>query len=162
MQELSKHRGIGSAKASVIASAMELGRRLASEGVTHKKAPRIMQSQDAYDILKPLLEGKTTEEFWVLLLTQKRTLIRKQQISKGGIARTTVDPRVIFKSALEYHAATLVLAHNHPSGSAAPSSADIAITDTLLAGAKTLDLKILDHIIVGEGCYFSFADEAMM
>lgn len=160
VQELTKYRGIGLAKAATIVSAMELGRRL-QEGQKQDK-PKIKDPLSAYKLIKPYLSGKLTEECWVMLLSRNSKLIKNYQISRGGLAKTVIDPKVVFKAALEYHAHAIILAHNHPSGNLNPSAADIELTQNLLKGGKYLDIKILDHLIVTEESYFSFSDNNLI
>ena len=159
VQELTQYRGIGHAKAAIIASAIELGRRM---GQKKTLKPPIQSARTAYELIKPHLEGKITEECWVMLLNRQRRLIKNYQVSKGGLAKTTIDPKVIFKVALEYHAHAMIIAHNHPSGNLNPSAADIDVTTALLEGGKYLDIRVLDHLIVTEEGYFSFCDHSLM
>jgi DNA repair protein RadC len=159
VQELIQYRGIGHAKAAIIASAMELSKRMEEK---HAVRPRIQDSRSAYELIKPHLVGKLTEECWIMLVNRQSKLIKNYQISKGGLAKTTIDPKVIFKIALEYYAHGIILAHNHPSGNPNPSSADIDLTTTILQGGKYLDIKVLDHLIVTDENYFSFCDNSLI
>ena len=159
-QELKTYRGIGPAKAAIIASAMELTKRI--KKTRTPATPKITTSRSAYQLLRPKLADKLTEECWIILLTRNRNLIQLKQISKGGITRTTVDPKVIFKAALEYHAPALILAHNHPSGNPNPSSADIILTDNLTKAGQHLEITLLDHLILTENAYFSFLDKGLI
>lgn len=159
VQELTQYRGIGHAKAAIIASAIELSKRM---GEKHIAKPPIQGSRAAYELIKPHLESKLTEECWVMLLNRQCKLLKNHQISRGGLAKTTIDPKVVFKVALEYHAHAIIIAHNHPSGNLKPSAADIDVTTTILQGGKYLDIKVLDHLIVTEEGYFSFCDNSLM
>jgi len=158
--ELQKINGIGEAKAVTIASAMELAKRR-EKALTYLK-PIINTAKLAYQIMKPELIGKVTEEFWVLILNRAQRLLKKCQISKGGLAKTTADPRTIFKSALEHNATNIILMHNHPSGDPAPSPADIALTKSLVKTSRILDIQIADHVIFADSEFFSFENCGIM
>ena len=123
---------------------------------------RISSSKDAFLILQPIIGDLAHEEFWVLFLTNSNKVLRKEQVSKGGFTGTLVDVRIVMKLAIEIGAVAMVLAHNHPSGTLKPSKADKQLTSKLDIAAKSLDIKILDHIIVTEKAYFSFADEGLL
>ena len=159
VRELMKYKGIGEAKAISIAAAMELVNRKRFE---KKPKRKITSSRDVYEEMYPNLEDKSQEEFWVILLDRKSTIIDKKPISKGGVNATVVDPRVIFKLALEVLASSLILVHNHPSGNTNPSDMDISITNKIKNGALLMDMSLLDHIIFAGSEYFSFADEGMI
>lgn len=152
--------GIGSAKAIAIVAALELGRRRRSEQTP--SLPEIHSSQMAYEYILPYLEDLRHEEFWVVYMNKKNRVLKCVPISKGGISETVVDNRIIFSIALKALASSLILFHNHPSGSPKPSQADHQITKKLSIAAEMLDLKILDHLIIGDQCYFSFADEGKL
>lgn len=157
IKELQKFKGIGEAKAVTIVSAMELGRRRKPHDTIQR--PRIESSRDIYNLMKTELFDKLIEEFWIILLTRTNYVIKKHIISTGGTAQLAVDPKVIFKTALEHHAASIILVHNHPSNNLQPSQQDIQLTERIVKGGKILDIPILDHIIFTENGYFSFADE---
>ena len=160
VKELSKFKGIGEAKAIAIVAALELGRR--RKEVENDGPQKISSSKDAYLMLKSEFEDLPHEEFWVLLLNRANFVIGKHFISKGGQAGTVVDPKIIFKIALEHNAAYIVLAHNHPSGNLKPSAADISITKKLKESGLLLELPIFDHLIITDQSYLSLADEALM
>ncbi len=160
VKDLCKFKGIGEAKAISIITALEIGRRRAAQGLIEK--PKIISSQDAFVLLQSIMGDSKVEEFWVLYLNQGNFIVRKEQISKGGISQTAVDIRVILKSALEEMATGLILAHNHPSGSLNPSHSDHQLTQKVIEAAKTLDIQVLDHLIITQKAYFSFADEGML
>ncbi len=160
VKELMKFKGIGEAKAVSIAAALELGRRR-SEGDTLSRK-RITSSKDAFLILHPIIGDLGHEEFWVLFLSNSNKILRNEQVSKGGITGTLVDVRMVLKTALEYNAVGMILGHNHPSGTLKPSQADKAITTKLKTAAQSLDIQVLDHIIVTEKTYFSFADDGIL
>jgi DNA repair protein RadC len=160
VKDLMKFHGIGEAKAVSIIAALEIGRRRKVEQPTEKL--KIRNSTDSYDILYPMLADKPLEEFWILLLNQKNNVMSKHLISKGGVSGTMVDVRVILKLALEELACSIVLAHNHPSGSVRPSHQDKNLTQKICKATNMLDIKVLDHIIIGEEDYFSFADDNLL
>lgn len=153
-------KGIGEAKAIAIAAALEIGRRRQLAEPSLK--PHIQSSYDAYNLIAPRLNDINHEEFWILLLNQRGRLIKKMRVSSGGISQTLVDPKLIFKKALDCFASKIILVHNHPSGGLKPSLQDIRVTKKLIEGGKLLDILIDDHLIISENGYFSFADEGMM
>jgi len=155
--DLRQIEGIGKGKAVQILAMMELGRRR-SESEVFAKA-KISTSRDAYDILHAVLGDLPYEEFWMLILNKANKVIRKIKISEGGISGTVVDPKKIFKISLDFHASSIILGHNHPSGNLQPSEADIKITKKLKDSGILLDISVLDHLIIGDDRYYSFADE---
>ncbi|BAO54259.1 RadC family protein [Nonlabens marinus] len=160
LKELMKHKGIGEAKAITIAAAMELGRRRAME--MPDRVFKITCSQDVFKILQPVMGELEHEEFWTLLLDNSHKVLEKHQVSKGGITATHVDSRLIFKKALEAGAVAVIIAHNHPSGTLIPSTADKQITSKIIQAGETLDIKVLDHIIITQQDYYSFADNGIL
>lgn len=157
---LKTFNGIGEAKAVSIAAAMELGKRRKEADVfNHNK---ITGSKDAADFFFPLLGDLNHEEFWVLLLNRGNKIIDSFMISQGGISGTVIDVRLILKTALEKLASSMILCHNHPSGTMQASDADIKITAKINNAAKIMDITVLDHIIIGQNRYLSFADEGML
>ena len=152
-------RGIGHAKAVTIIAALELGRRRKTTGEPRKK---IVTSMDAYEQFLPLLSDLNHEETWALLTDRSNQVISTLQVSRGGIAGTVVDIRLILREALTRYATGLFLGHNHPSGNLAPSPQDVSITKKLKEAALYMDIVLLDHIIVGGDAYFSFADEGIL
>lgn len=160
LKHLMEFNGIGEAKAITITAALELGRRRKFEDAA--KQEKITSSRDVYDIMQPVLGELSHEEFWVIYLNNSNKVLQKQQLSKGGITGTLVDVRLVLKQALEVGATALVLCHNHPSGTLKASEADKKITQKLKTAGLTLDIKVLDHIIITEKAYFSFADETIL
>jgi DNA repair protein RadC len=156
INDLKKVKGIGEAKAITIAAALELGRRRKDEDA--KQIEIVKTSREVFNYFEPLLADLPHEEFWILLLARNRKVIARIKISEGGIAGTVVDTKIIFKHAIENLASYIVLCHNHPSGNLQPSTADIQITKNLKNAAKLLDIDIVDHIIIGNNKYYSFAD----
>jgi DNA repair protein RadC len=158
--DLMKIRGIGPARAIQITAALELGkRRNESEALVKEK---ISCSRDAFEVLRSAMGDQPYEEFWILILNKANRVIRKCCISEGGISGTVVDPKKIFKIALDHHASSIILGHNHPSGNIQPSEADQKITRKIRDSGTMLDIAVLDHIIVGDGVYYSFADEGLI
>lgn len=160
VKDLMKIKGIGEAKAITIISALELGRR--RKDFQAEEKPKISGSADAFEILKADLLDIPHEAFWILLLNRANRVIKKHQISQGGVAGTVADPKIIFKVAVEELASGIILAHNHPSGNLTASQADIDLTKKLKESGKLLDIQVLDHLIVAGKKYFSFADEGLM
>ena len=155
-----KFKGIGEAKAISVAAALEIGRRKASQEIPEKIS--IKSSAEAFAVFFPHLSDLRTEEFWVIFLNQKNQIIYKSQISKGGITGTIVDVRVLFKIALEHFATSIIVAHNHPTGNLKPSDADLKITRNIKNAGEILDIKLADHLIIGENAFFSFQDEGLL
>ncbi|WP_194851068.1 RadC family protein [Nonlabens antarcticus] len=160
LKELMKHKGIGQAKAVTIVAAMELGRRRAME--MPERIVKITCSHDVFKILQPIMGELMHEEFWILLMDNNHKVLEKHQISKGGITATHVDSRLIFKKAIEAGAVAIIMAHNHPSGTLKPSTADRDITSRIITAGVTLDIKVLDHIIITQQDYYSFADNDIL
>ncbi len=153
-------KGIGTAKAVSIVAALELGKRRLKEQALERE--KITSSKNAYEVLVPFLTDKYSEEFRIILLDNSNKVINNIVIGKGGFSSTTADAKVIFKEALQNSASSIILAHNHPSGNKNPSNADINLTKKLIEAGKHLDIKILDHIIVVNDGYFSFADDGII
>jgi len=152
--------GIGEAKAISIIAALELGRRrLATVGL---ERPKITNSRDAFTILHPHLGDLAHEEFWVLILSRSNKVLKSERISIGGVSGTVADVKIIFKRAIEALASAIILAHNHPSGNLRPSQADKQLTKKMVQAGKYLDVQVLDHLIVTDSGYYSFADEGEM
>lgn len=160
VKDLKKIKGIGEAKAISIVSALELGRRRKDSDFSEKV--KITCSNDIYQIMKPELLDKQKEEFWIILLNRANGLIKKEQVSSGGISGTVADPKIIFKAALDQYASSIILIHNHPSGNLKPSRADIELTNKMKTAGKLLEISILDHIIFGDEGYLSFADDGLL
>jgi DNA repair protein RadC len=158
--ELMKVKGIGEAKAVVIAAALELGRRRQSSALFEK--PIVNSSRDIALHLQTVLKDYRHEVFAVLFLNRANKVNHFEILSEGGLTGTVADPRVILKRALEQDAVSLILCHNHPSGNLKPSRADEELTNKIRQASAFLDIKLLDHIIVSENGYYSFADEGMI
>lgn len=158
--QLVHFKGIGDAKAIAIVAAMELARRRRAEEAA--ELYKITSSNSIFEIMQPILGELPHEEFWIIYLNNSNKVILKTQLSKGGITGTLVDVRLVFKTALEIGATGVILCHNHPSGALKPSDADKQITRKLKSAGENLDIKILDHVIVTETAWFSFADEGIL
>lgn len=160
IKDLMQFKGIGEAKAITIAAALELGRRRrAGEALNQNK---ITSSQSVFELMQPVIGELPHEEFWIVYLNNSNKVLQTSQLSKGGITGTLVDVRLAFKNALQLGAVAIILAHNHPSGTLKPSQPDIKLTQKLKTAGESLDIKVLDHLIITEKAYFSFADESMM
>lgn len=152
--------GVGPAKAVKIKAALEIGKRMQFQN--HEKAPVCSSSREAYECIQEDLLALAHEEFWVIYLNQQHRLLKKSCLSKGGIAQSTVDIRLLFKSALVLGATALIVVHNHPSGELVPSDADKQVTEKIKTAGHQLDIRLLDHLIVSEKGYFSFADQNIL
>lgn len=159
VKELSKFKGIGEAKAIAIVAALELGRR--RKDIVAVKQQKITSSIDAHLVIKADLADLPHEEFWVILMNRANVVIGKHFISKGGQGATVVDPKVIFKLALEHNAAAMILVHNHPSGNLKASQADISITKNMIALGKLMEVSVFDHLIVYNDSFLSLMDEGL-
>lgn len=160
LAQLTNFKGIGEAKAIAIIAALELGRRRRAEDTV--ELTKITSSKIVFEIMQPIIGELPHEEFWVLFLNNSNKVILKSQLSKGGISGTIVDVRLVFKLALENGATGLILCHNHPSGGLIPSEADKQITKKIKQAGDSLDVKVLDHLIITETKYYSFADEGIL
>jgi DNA repair protein RadC len=157
--QLMLFKGIGEAKAISIIAAMELGRRRRTEDAV--ELTKVTSSKVIFEIMQPIIGELPHEEFWIIYLNNSNKILSKSQLSKGGITGTLVDVRIVFKSALEMGATSLILCHNHPSGTLVPSDADKHITKKLKIAGDSLEIKVLDHLIITETNYFSFVDEGV-
>lgn len=160
ISDFKKVKGIGEARAINIITAMELGRR--RKETQSAKTPVISSSKDAYEVLYPYLADRQSETFYAAYLNQANKVLSVKQIGEGGISFTPVDIRMIFIKALEMGAVRFVVGHNHPSGTLKPSEADRTLTQKVAKSGEILDIKVLDHIIIGDKGYYSFADEGLL
>lgn len=156
-KDLQRFKGVGEAKAVTIAAALELGRRRQLSDL--RQRPRITCSRDAFNAIASRLTDLHHEEFWLLLLNRANEVFAREQLSIGGASATVVDLKIVFKAAIDARAAAIIAVHNHPSGNLDPSRADIELTERLKQAGKVFDLPLLDHLIVSERGYYSFADE---
>lgn len=157
IHDLCQYNGIGPAKAITILAATELGRRRQADNEDERA--KIMQSSDIYSQMVPILRDATTEEAWVLLLNNNHRLIKKLRISSGGLTETLVDIRIVLKEALIANATAIILCHNHPSGNCRPSRADDELTRRLATACQTMRMKLVDHVVIVDGDYYSYGDE---
>lgn len=158
--DLIEFKGIGEAKAVTIVAALELGRRRRGTEIIEKK--KISSSNSVFEVMQPIIGELPHEEFWIIYLNNSNKILQKTLLSKGGITGTLVDIRLVLKTALKLGAVGLILIHNHPSGALKPSQADKQITHKLKKAGESLDIKVLDHVIITEKAYFSFADESLL
>ncbi|MCE1197583.1 MAG: DNA repair protein RadC [Marinilabiliales bacterium] len=159
-EELMQFNGIGNAKALTLIAALELGRRRNQSEILERK--KISGSSDAAGFLRSEIGDLAHEEFWVLFLNRQNKIAGKQKLSQGGMTGTVIDVRLVLKAALDRHATSLILCHNHPSGNLEPSDADKKITRQLKEAARLMDIPVLDHLIVTQAGHFSFADEGLL
>lgn len=157
IDDLQKLKGVGVAKAINIMAALELGRRRKSSDINDEQV--IRSSTDVYNIFHPLLSDLNYEEFWLIYLNRSNRIISRLKISQGGISGTITDVRLIMKKALELLASSIIICHNHPSGNSEPSEADKRITAKIKDAAAYFDISLLDHLIVTQNSYYSFADK---
>ncbi|MEI6143770.1 MAG: DNA repair protein RadC [Mariniphaga sp.] len=160
IEDLKKFKGIGEAKAVSIIAAMELGRRRNHSDVL--ELDKITGSKDAARYFRPIMGDLPHEEFWALFLNRQNKIIDKQRLSQGGLTGTVIDVRLVLKMALEKHATSIIFAHNHPSGNLDPSDADKKITRQLKESGKIMDIPLIDHLIITQGGYYSFADQGTL
>ncbi len=160
VKELAKEKGMGEVKAITLVAALELGRRRREAEAMRKE--KIITSQDAVNIMQPHLADLIHEEFWLLLLNRAHIVINKKKVSSGGVSGTVVDPKMVFKLAIENNASSIILCHNHPSGNNKPSDADISLTRKLKEAGNLLEITIIDHVIIAGASFYSFADEGMI
>ncbi|KFF01231.1 hypothetical protein IX39_11640 [Chryseobacterium formosense] len=160
IKDLMKFKGVGEVKAISIATALEIGKRRAAQEIPEK--PQISSSRNAYDLLKLHLADLRTEEFWALFLNQNNKVIHIAQLTQGGINQSIVDIRILFKTALEHFSTGIIISHNHPSGSLKPSSEDITITKKVKEAGDLMSIQLLDHLIITQNSYLSFADEGLL
>ncbi len=160
LHELTAYRGIGPAKAITIMAAMELGRRRAASRPADR--PQITSSQSIYDLMAEKLRDLHTEECHVILLNNALRLIGTKCVSRGGLTGTTVDVRLVLREALLVRATSIALCHNHPSGTLKPSRADDELTRRLSEAAAQVDIKLIDHLIITDGAYYSYNDQGRL
>ncbi|MBS1548932.1 MAG: DNA repair protein RadC [Bacteroidetes bacterium] len=160
ISDLMKFKGVGEAKAIAIATALEIGRRRASQEIPEKI--QMKSADDVFKVLHPLMGDLRTEEFWVIYVNHHNKIIGKEKISQGGISGTVVDVRLIFKRALEHLATGIFIAHNHPSGNLKPSAEDLKITKQIAEAGRIMNVTLIDHLIITQESYLSFANENLL
>ena len=157
IRQLMEYKGVGEAKAITILAACELGKRRQME--SPEERPELSTATRIYNHMHPLMQDLDVEEFWVLYMNQAHQLIKKVRIAHGGISEVTVDVRIIIREAVLCNATIIAACHNHPSGSIRPSTADNALTQQLQKACLLMRLHFMDHIIVADGCYYSYHEE---
>jgi len=160
ISDLIKIKGVGPAKAITLLAALELGRRRA--GMQHPEKIPVKSSATVFQIFHPLMGELEHEEFWLLMLNRANRVVGRYKVSQGGLSGTVIDTRIILKKALDNLASSIIVCHNHPSGNKQPSDADVKITEKLKKAAEMLEIKLLDHVIIADKSYFSFADEGLI
>ena len=160
VRDFSRFKGLGPAKSITVMAALELGKRRKLQERPERSL--IRSSQDIYELFHPLLCDLPTEEFWVLLLNHAARVIDRVRISRGGIDHTTADVRTILREALLQRATQIALVHNHPSGNPRPSNDDAQLTDRVRRAAETMSIRLIDHLVVTDGSYYSFNDEGRL
>ncbi len=160
IDELCEVRGIGPAKAAQIKAAIEIGRKLA--GAPAPERQHLQTSQQVFDYVHARLRNQSREIFIMLLLTVKNKLLKELKLFEGTLNQTQVTPREVLKEAINGKAASVIFVHNHPSGEPLPSADDREMTKQLVAACKTAGIGVLDHVIIGDGRFFSFADEGLL
>lgn len=160
VHDLLKQKGIGPAKAISILAALELGRRRG--GIQQIEKTPVKSSRTVFHLFHPLLGDLEHEEFWLLMLNRANRVLGRFKVSQGGLSGTVIDTRIIMKKALDNLASSIIVCHNHPSGNTQPSDADVKITEKLKKASEMLEIKLLDHVIIADKAYFSFADEGLI
>jgi DNA repair protein RadC len=160
LAELMKFKGIGEAKAITIAAAMELGRRRQDAALIER--PEVRSSRDAWLAIRSAITDLSHEEFWILLLNKSLKIIGKTMLSAGNMDATVVDAKMVFRRALEWQASSIIMCHNHPSGTLRPSQADLDLTNKIKQCGELLGIRVLDHLIIAEKGFYSFADEGQL
>jgi DNA repair protein RadC len=160
ISDLTKLHGIGLARAVTIAAALELGRRRKLAEVP--EIPQIKCSKDVFDLFSPTLSDLPHEEFWILFLNRSNKVINRMKLSQGGISGTVTDVRMVMKKAVECLASGIIVCHNHPSGNLNPSESDTRITQKIKEAGNIMDIQLLDHLIISEKDYYSFADNGLL
>ena len=158
MARMKEIGGIGSVRYASIAAAFELGKRCCLEDPEIDKVP-LTDAGIVFKMMIPRLRGLGHEEFWIILLNRANYVIHKEMVSLGGLSSTVVDPKLVVKKALDKRASGLIMVHNHPSGNPRPGHNDLTETERMKKAANTFDIALLDHIIICDDCYFSFADD---
>jgi DNA repair protein RadC len=160
ISDLTKIRGIGNARAITIAAALELGRR--RKLAEMPDTPQIRSSKDVFDLLSPVLSDLPHEEFWILFLNRSNRVINRMKLSQGGVSGTVTDVRMVMKRAIENLASGIIVCHNHPSGNLSPSESDTRITQKIKEAGTMMDIQLLDHLIITDRDYYSFADNGLL
>ena len=160
LSDLTQFKGVGEAKAIAVIATLELGRRRKLSEVSKLQA--IRGSKDVFEIFNDILTDLDYEEFWAIFLNRGNKILKKYKVSQGGLSGTVTDVRLIVKEAILQLASGIILVHNHPSGNLKPSEQDIELTKKISDAAKYFDINVLDHLIIGGGSYYSFADDGVL
>ncbi|MGD0582235.1 MAG: DNA repair protein RadC [Bacteroidales bacterium] len=160
ISDLRKIRGIGNARAVTIAAALELGRR--RKLAEMPDTPQIKCSRDVFDLIGPLVSDLPHEEFWILFLNRSNKVMNRMKLSQGGVSGTVTDVRIVMKKAIENLASGIIVCHNHPSGNLNPSESDTRITQKIKEAGALMDIQLLDHLIVSDKDFYSFADNGLL
>jgi DNA repair protein RadC len=160
MEELVRIKGVGPAKAIAVMAALELGRR--RSGMQNPGKITVKSSETVFRLFFPLMGDLDHEEFWLLMLNRANRVLGRYKVSQGGLSGTVIDTRIILKKALDNLASSIIVCHNHPSGNKQPSEVDVKITEKLRKAAEIIEIKLLDHVIIADKSYFSFADEGLI
>lgn len=161
LERLCEISGIGPDKAATVSAAFELGRRSEAERVASDRMT-ISSPKDVFRMMLPDMRGLEHEEFWIVFLNRANHVIGKERMSVGGLESTTVDTKAVLRRALDRKASGVIMVHNHPSGSALPGRADITQTDLIRKALRVCDIQLLDHVVVADGGWYSFADETLV
>lgn len=161
LERLCEISGIGPDKAATVSAAFELGRRSEAERVA-SDLMTISSPKDVFRLMLPDMRGLEHEEFWIVFLNRANNVIGKERMSVGGLESTTVDTKAVLRRALDRKASGVIMVHNHPSGSALPGRADITQTDLIRKALRVCDIQLLDHVVVADGGWYSFADETLV
>lgn len=159
MEMVRRFKGVGPAKAVTIAAALQLGQRAKRD---ESQPKTVRTSADAFNYMRPFMEFLDAEEFWIIVLSRSNQIRRAECVSRGGTAATYVDPKMVMKRAIDSMASSIILCHNHPSGNCSPSAQDDALTKRLKSAGEIIDIRVLDHIIVCNDTFYSYADEGRM
>jgi len=160
LSDLTQFKGVGEAKAIAVIATLELGRRRKLSEVSKSQA--IRGSKDVFEIFNDILTDLDYEEFWTIFLNRGNKILKRYKVSQGGLSGTVTDVRLIVKEAILQLASGIILVHNHPSGNLNPSEQDIELTKKISEAAKYFDINVLDHLIIGGGNYYSFADDGVL
>jgi DNA repair protein RadC len=160
VSDLTKLHGIGQARAVTIAAALELGRRRKLAEIP--ESYQIKCSKDVFELFQPILSDLAHEEFWILFLNRSNKVINRMKLSQGGISGTVTDVRIVMKKAIEYLSSGIIVCHNHPSGNLSPSESDNRITMKIKEAGNIMDIQLLDHLIITDKDYYSFADNGLL
>ena len=161
VEKLCSISGIGRSKAVTIAAAFELGRRSAAEKIVQDRVP-VTSPKDVFRMMLPIMRGLDHEECWAVFLNRANYVLGKDRMSVGGLDSTTMDVKAVLRRALDRKASGVILVHNHPSGSALPGQADIRQTALLKKALQTCEIQLVDHVVIAEDCWYSFADEQLV